>query len=659
MAQNWSWERQAPQQRKHSSLQPLVSKQQDEVAYQQEYMHQEEEQYHGSLPTPSISSDQLSQSHKKSNKCYQYFPQNVKPTGHSKKGGSDEERHETGLRAPPSSGERLSVGSLPAPKRDPLPGRNSETDRHMRAPSHAPAREFEGDLFHKFSRRSLDYESIYDKDGALSDCEARSTNLSRGAAHDQEAPELDIDAFIANFDRNMLQGPQDKGSERDTIMKQIGAQTSPDNSTSSSNPNTESSSESKKSPTDNKPRVQVVEVEPPIELIQELESFCAELLGKFGLLLQAKRTNAKTHELPAEEWGKAAQVLQQSKKTFTPAEIVEMSKLTREESLKVQSYLKNLTPEELDLYAKEFEPQMEVLMTNKFANYVVQFLLTIHKPTRDAVEKVSLAKFTALVNDEYGSRTMQKACHDNPTYVSKALGSFMANFEKLISTIEGSIFLSKLVVSSCLKSDHLLPLEPLKQKKEYLENAYYTRILSTIAGICEEEVLDQIIELVADHMWLLMNDKFGNYLVLLFFDKHKQQAIESIKQACLANSQHIISRKFPKFILMRFLRAPEHKEFVQLLAARILSHPVDSLLTYIARKENVALFILLLGRLQPKPMLHHAQLLLDEITKANTDKKLLYAELLQNLERLIHLTETTNRSLPCIPAEQAEQYHQD
>jgi hypothetical protein len=663
MANYWTWEPPSITQRKHSSLQPLGTYHHEEVIEQPNL--EEKDVWvplycNESMPNPSIASDLQTSSHKKSVKCYQLFPQQQRkaagnpqrPAGgshteYSRKAGSDEENlYKGNPELPPTNDERLSVGSLPAPKRKTNSGRSSEKIPNGRLMSQGVQLDRDGSLSVKLGRGSLDYVSQYDNDLAVSYCEASSgvgTNPQEGIQ------DIDIERLIANFDKNLLQGFNDAMFEPEAQKQVEERGPSPDNSTTSSNRT------HCKQQTNYPPEQKVLVIheswEPPEELLGELQAFSDELFEKFNSMLQSKRTNAKTHELPAEEWGKAAQDLEQSKKVFPPTELIGLSKRSREDSLKVQSYLKNLTAEELDSYAKIFELHLDTLMVNKFGNYVVQFLLTVHKPTCEAVERLSLLKFTSMVNDEYGSRTMQKACQNNPQYVSKALESFMANFDQLISNIAGSIFLSKLVLSSTSKADHQLPLGPLKQKKDHLQNSYYTRILSTIAGVCEDEVLDQIIELVSDNIWNLMNDKFGNYLILIFFDKQKTKGMNLVKEASLKNSQNLISRKFPKFVLLKLLRATEHETFVQDLATKIISHPIDVLLSYIGRKENIALFVLLIGRLEPKAILNYSRLLYDEISKETTDKTQLAPELSEYLRRLIQLVESTKRSLPCLPPE--------
>ena len=670
MTNMWTWQPPTPTQRKYSSLQPWDTEQRNDVQEQQGQLEQYPLYCNESMPNPSIASDILSSSHKKSaksNGSYQLFPQPKQPLSgfaqrpaggshveYSRKAGSDEEK----LRRKDGQGvqvlhERFTVGSLPAQRKDPTSHRYSEKEPHSRLRlSQGAYQEAEGSLSEKIDRGSIDHGSHHEWSDTHS---YKEFHEAGGPA--EEVQDIDIENLIANFDRNLLGGFESISPEIDSPGQGLAEGSPPDNSGNGSNQAGGSGDQN-----------QSLHSQPSFgmkdgsssgqgsanEHYRELELFTSDLLVKFETVLQSKRTNAKTHELPAEEWGKVAQDLQQAKISFTPAELVDLSKAGREESLKAQSYLKTLSPDQLDVYAKHFEPQLDVLMTNKFANYVVQHLLTVHPPTLTAVEQVSLAKFATLVNDEYGSRTMQKACQNNPGYVSRAMASFMTNFESLISTIAGSIFLCKLVSSTNSKTDHRLPLEPLKLKKEHLQNSYYTRVLSTIAGICDEEILAQIVELVSDNMWHLMNDKFGNYLVLVFFDRNQQAGIKLVTDTCLKNSSNLVSRKFPKFVLLRLLRAKQHEPFVRELAEQIVTQPLDSLLSYIGRKENVAVFLLIVGRLSPMLIEKYLKPLFQEIAKESTDKTHLAAELIDNLKRLLELTEKANRSLPCLVDGQKE-----
>lgn len=661
----WSWQPPTPTQRKHSSLQPWdtaqTTEQQDQQLQPDQYLFH----CHESMPNPSIASDILSSSHKKSTKSqgsYKLFPAAHKhgasahpqrPAGgshveYSRKAGSDEEkRGRTNVGKGPAYFERFTVGSLPAPKNESNPLRYSEFEPASRLRlSHGPYLEAEG-------RRSIGNGSQHAWSDAHSNKE--SAEAMEGG---QNMQEFDIEQFIANSDRNLLGNFELNPVGFDLRGQDMAADSPPDNSRNPSNEAGGSGENDRNSPSDELSGMKETSssgVGSSAENYQELEVFTQDLLTKFENVLQSKRTNAKTHELPAEEWGKVAQDLQEAKLSFTPQQLVELSKAGRDESLKAQSFLKTLSPERLDLYAKHFEQQLDVLMSNKFANYVVQHLLSVHPPTLAAVEQVSLAKFATLASNEYASRTMQRASQNNTGYISKALICFMDNFESVISTIPGSIFLCKLVSSTLSKIEHRLVLEPLKQKKEYLGSPYYyTRVLSTIAGICDEEVLAEIVQMVSQHIWDLMNDKFGNYLILVFFDRKQQTGIKLATDACLQNCQDVVSRKLPKFILLRLLKAKHHKNFVQELAEKIVTQPLDSLLKYIGRKENVALFLLIVGRLAPPMIEKYLKPLHQEILKESTDKPHVATELLEYLNRLIELTQKANRSLPCLVGDQPE-----
>lgn len=155
---------------------------------------------------------------------------------------------------------------------------------------------------------------------------------------------------------------------------------------------------------------------------------------------------------------------------YTPKQLLGMSFESKEASIKVQAYMKTLEDEELNQVASYMCRNINHLSMDKYGNYVVQFLVELHRPSRDFVHNLCLDNFVKFSENEYGSRIMQKMASISPKFCSMALKVFAKNFDRLIKNITGSILLSKLISCSQNSQEYRFAIEIMQNNKEYLKN---------------------------------------------------------------------------------------------------------------------------------------------------------------------------------------------
>lgn len=243
------------------------------------------------------------------------------------------------------------------------------------------------------------------------------------------------------------------------------------------------------------------------------ESYFTDLTKKCrDILLNKKSSKKQDQSTFVEDQPTIEKVYQE----FSLSQLFELSRESKESSILVQGYLeakRSTNPHQLDQVAEFLCNKGDDLLLDKFGNYVMQHLVVIHKPSRDQIASQTLHHFIRYAEDEYGSRIMQKLCSECSEYCKKALDKFRVNFNQLIKNITGSILLSKLISKSKSEQWYSWTIDILSKETDLLKKAYFNRMLSTLVTCCSETVLARIVEMIKQQIWILMNDKFGNYVL--------------------------------------------------------------------------------------------------------------------------------------------------
>ena len=282
--------------------------------------------------------------------------------------------------------------------------------------------------------------------------------------------------------------------------------------------------------------------------------------------------------------------------SYSNKQLLEMCMESKESSIKVQAYLKQLSWEDLDYQAGYLCKNLDYLIPNKFGNYVVQFLTEIHPPTMECVSNKTLSSYLTYAENEYGSRIMQKLCIISKQYCYHALKLFHKNFDRLIRNITGSILLSKLISASSNEEDYMFAVNILDHNKDYLRKAYFNRMLSTLVSCCSEQTLQDIINLIRSHIWVLMNDKFGNYVLQILIERGQKNGTSMIKQACLKNAQVLLTRKYPKFLVIKIVEVDFDGAFSQEMLKLVLNSDDNLVAEILGKRDSAMLLMLLVSR---------------------------------------------------------------
>lgn len=118
----------------------------------------------------------------------------------------------------------------------------------------------------------------------------------------------------------------------------------------------------------------------------------------------------------------------------------------------------------------------------------------------------------------------------------------------------------------------------------------------TLVGCCSDELLSHIVYYVRQQVWILMNDKFGNYLLQLLAERGQQEAKQMIKSACLKNISTILTRKYPKFLLIKLIEMEKSSEFCDQLMGAIIRMDDAAIQNTIAKRDSAMLLVLIMSK---------------------------------------------------------------
>ena len=233
-----------------------------------------------------------------------------------------------------------------------------------------------------------------------------------------------------------------------------------------------------------------------------------------------------------------------------------------------------------------------------------------------------MKNYAKFAENEYGSRIMQKLASINPGFCSLALGLFYKSFDHLIKNITGSILLSKLISCSQNENEYRFCISILENNKEYLRKAYFNRMLATLVSTCSQAMLSHAVYCMKTHVWVLMNDKFGNYVLQIVVERNEQEGSKLIKLACLKNFSLILTRKYPKFFLIKMVEMETTAEFCSRLMGSIIDMDDESLWGIISKKDSAMLMLLLISKQRPDLVEYCSDKLLKLLSTTNAGELL-------------------------------------
>jgi hypothetical protein len=326
-------------------------------------------------------------------------------------------------------------------------------------------------------------------------------------------------------------------------------------------------------------------------LRESLESTCLQFaLKKLG--------KAKDPEEGSCERGSSGPIDAEQKQIeskYTARQVLAMCLQDKQGSIQVQRYLKQIDPQEQAKLILQLAPSLDRLLTDRFGSYVVQYLVSVDCFLFAKVKSVVLRSFIKCTTNEFSSRIMQRMFQLDRDFSVRCFELMKVEFKQLINNFSGSILLAKLVAILDDGFYHGQVTQILEQNKEYLRKAYFNRMLSTLVSCCSDQILDQVVQHIKSHVWILMNDKFGYCILQTIFQRNHEGGIALIRQACAKHINTLLIRRYPKLLLINLIHEGRARALPHYLLQAFAAAGCPSVQTIIERRESASLFLLMLA----------------------------------------------------------------
>jgi hypothetical protein len=329
---------------------------------------------------------------------------------------------------------------------------------------------------------------------------------------------------------------------------------------------------------------------------ETLESICLQFaLKKLG---KVKEHDDESSELNSSGAADAEHKRIESK--YTARQVLAMCLQDKQGSIQVQRYLKQIDPQEQTKLTLLLSSSLDRLLTDRFGSYVLQYLVSVDSNMFGKVKSVVLKNFIKCTTNEFSSRIMQRMFQLDQEFSVRCFELMKDEFKQLINNFSGSILLTKLVGIVRDESHHSQIMKILEQNKEYLRKAYFNRMLSTLVSCCSDQILDQVVQHIKSHVWIIMNDKFGYCILQTIFQRNHEGGIALIRRACFKHMDALLIRRYPKLLLINLIHEGIAQGLIQTITNQLVHVKGSILQTIIERRESCSLFLLMLSEHPPQ-----------------------------------------------------------
>jgi len=262
--------------------------------------------------------------------------------------------------------------------------------------------------------------------------------------------------------------------------------------------------------------------------------------------------------------------------------------------LLVQRHLGRLGKKELQDLSSQLTVHIPALMTDRFASYVLVYLIEAEKLIFDAVAKLVSGDFGMFAFDEYSSRVIQRMSSIDTDFSNRCFELAKPRFSELISSFSGSMLLTKLVTGATSEAQSEFLLEFIDENKHCLKQASFNRILNAFVSRCPEQTLDRLVRSIKQQIWPMMNDKFGVWVIQTIYARRNARGVFLINSACIKHINSLIIRRYPKLMLINLIEKQAIGELPSFYARHFKAIKSNQL-PMLLKRESLSVFLLMMS----------------------------------------------------------------
>lgn len=229
-----------------------------------------------------------------------------------------------------------------------------------------------------------------------------------------------------------------------------------------------------------------------------------------------------------------------------PANIFWLATSSKENSMKLQSFITDCTQSQLEVLSSKLKPLIPTLIVHKFGSFVLQRLLVHFDPSFEMVEDLCKLGFLEFIKDEYSSRVMQLLIEKSPSFCDFVICFFKKNLQQGIACSSAChLLVASLKNSSSTHSGDFIT-GYLRENQQCIGNRFFQRVLLTYVHVCTKEQQDEVAKAlgVTCKICKLFNRKATMTIIHLLLLKDNMLTIQVIYHQLSKRPKDLIETKY-------------------------------------------------------------------------------------------------------------------
>ena len=231
-----------------------------------------------------------------------------------------------------------------------------------------------------------------------------------------------------------------------------------------------------------------------------------------------------------------------------------------------------LAEEDTKDLAKELCLNIDKYIDNKNTCFIVKTICRNDDRLAKACGMYILPRLSECLKNASICKLTYTLCIHSKVFRENLLVMFRNDLVELLSTLEGAVLVSLLIDNTKIIEFCSLIYSKLKADPGILKKGFFCRAFASYMKRCQEEKLVDIAKILEQHINFLLRDKFGNYLLQIFFIRQCKFGMEMCKRAMIKYCQKTLNRKHSRYVLYIALLRKEIDEFPENLIEAVISN---------------------------------------------------------------------------------------
>lgn len=296
-----------------------------------------------------------------------------------------------------------------------------------------------------------------------------------------------------------------------------------------------------------------------------------------------------------------------SSEELTEENIMTLCTNSRRSSISLQQSLDLLDNASLETISNIFLRNLNVLLFDKYASYVLQRLVTKYPPFLSRLERFIKQDFFELIHNEYSSRILQALILHSTSFQIFTREKLRLNPEHLLQSIP-SVFLIATAIrinaQSSESDQYSFLVSLISSQPSMLDSKYYKRVLVSIAEVGHYPTLTQLYAELARHYTLmeLLEDKYLTYILLMYIQRDHPSAVNDLLDLLKTRPQELFRSKFFGFLVTKMIERDRTHPFIDKLHSAFANNAekLSNLLKSRIGKDSYYFFFYVLLHTLPK-----------------------------------------------------------